>query len=71
MKHIILTLAALCLTQCVNTIDPTSRQLTNADAGKVIDERYYEVNGRRKVDRRVIVNTKPRLETKIVTQWLD
>ncbi len=70
MPKIFIILSSLCLVQCAaQRVDP-GRPLTRADAGKVISERFYEINGVRKVDRRIIVTTTPRLETRIETQIL-
>jgi hypothetical protein len=70
MTKLIVVLGCLCLVQCTSSrVDP-NRTLTPADEGKVISERYYETNGVRKVERRIIVTTQPRLETRLETRIL-
>jgi hypothetical protein len=70
MTKLVFILSSLCLVQCTTSrVDP-SRPITKADEGKVISERYYEINGVRKVERRIIVTATPRLETKLVTKIL-
>ncbi|MBL9133205.1 MAG: hypothetical protein JNG86_18490 [Verrucomicrobiaceae bacterium] len=64
MKNILLLIASAALVQCANTSSGTLRP------GQVINERYYEVNGVRKVEQRVVVATTPRLETRLVTRVL-
>ena len=62
-QALILVLTAVCLSQCAH--QPSERYLTNADSGKVISERYYEIDGVRKVERRILVASRPRLETRL------
>ncbi|MBL9181800.1 MAG: hypothetical protein JNN17_06645 [Verrucomicrobiaceae bacterium] len=70
MTKLVFILSSLCLVQCTTSrVDP-SHPVTKADEGKVISERYYEINGVRKVERRIIVTATPRLETKLVTKIL-
>ena len=61
-----LVLLVQCTTQ---TVDP-NRPLTSEDAGKILSERYYEVDGVRKRERHIIVATSPQLETRIQTDYL-
>ena len=71
MTKLIIVLSSLCLAQCTcPRVDP-NRPLTPADEGKVISERYYEINGVRKVERRILVTTRPRLETRLETRILS
>ena len=67
-KTIVLFLAVSCLVQCSN--QPSQRYLTNADSGKVIHERYYVIDGVRKVERRILVTATPRYETRLETTIL-
>ena len=67
-KALILAFTAVSLCQCAH--QPSERYLTNADSGKVINERYYEIDGVRKVERRILVATTPRLETRLETRIL-
>lgn len=69
MNKLLLIVSTYGLLQCTNHVD-ASRPLTPSDSGKVISERYYEVGGVRKVERRIIVTTQPQLETKLVTETL-
>lgn len=70
MIKLLFIFSSLCLVQCTTSrVDP-NRPPTPADEGKVISERYYEINGVRKVERRIVVTTTPRLETKLVTKIL-
>lgn len=62
-KTLVLAFSAVCLSQCAH--QPSERYLTNEDSGKVISERYYEINGVRKVERRILVTATPRLETRV------
>lgn len=62
-KAFVLIVAVVALVQCSH--EP---YLTNADSGKVVGERYYEVDGVRKVERRILVATTPRYETRLETQ---
>jgi hypothetical protein len=64
-KLVTTVLAAACLGQCAHQSE--QRYLTNQDSGKVISERYYEVDGVRKVERRILVTATPRYETKLET----
>ncbi len=67
-KALILAFTAFSLCQCA--YQPSERYLTNADSGKVISERYYEIDGVRKLERRILVTATPSLETKVVTRIL-
>jgi hypothetical protein len=64
MKTILLLIVSSALVQCAHTSSGTLRP------GQVINERYYEINGVRKVERRVVVNATPVLETRLVTRVL-
>jgi hypothetical protein len=67
-KLVTTVLAAACLAQCAHQSE--QRYLTNQDSGKVISERYYEIDGVRKVERRILVTATPRYETKLETRIL-
>lgn len=58
----------VCLAQCAHQSEP--RYLTNQDSGRVISERYYEIDGVRKVERRILVAATPRYETRLETRIL-
>jgi len=64
-KALVLIVAVVALVQCSH-----QPYLTNADSGKVVGERYYEVDGVRKVERRILVTATPRYETKLETRIL-
>ncbi len=70
MTKLIVILSSLCLAQCagshrVDSKTNPNRTITEADVGKVISERYYEIDGVRKVERRTVISVKPRLETRL------
>lgn len=60
--------SVVCLAQCTHLSEP--RYLTNQDSGRVISERYYEIDGVRKVERRILVAATPRYETRLETRIL-
>lgn len=64
MNKLILVVMSAGLVQCAGTSSSGPRP------GQVINERYYEINGVRKVERRVVVTTTPVLETTLVTEVL-
>ncbi|MBK8094916.1 MAG: hypothetical protein IPK32_23835 [Verrucomicrobiaceae bacterium] len=70
MKFLFLALASMCLLQCAPSKVSPNQPLSDKSNGKVLNERFYEVNGVRKVERRIIVSTTPKLETKVVTEIL-
>lgn len=70
MKTLLLCLASACLVQCTHRVADSTRPLTSADNGKILSERYYEIGGVRKVERRIIMTTTPRLETRLETEIL-
>lgn len=70
MKFFFLALASMFLLQCAPSKVAPNEPLTNKSIGKVHHERYYEVNGVRKVERHIIVTATPKLETKVVTEIL-
>ena len=59
-------ISSCCLVQCTNSHVDINRPLIKQDEGKVIRERCYEISGSRNVERRIVVATTPRLETKLV-----
>jgi hypothetical protein len=64
-KSLVFVVAITALVHCSH--EP---KLTNTDSGKVLSERFYEVNGVRKVDQRILVTATPQLETRLVTKVL-
>jgi hypothetical protein len=69
MQRIALVLASLLLVQCTHTVVEPGQPAPETAVGKVINERHYEINGIRKVERRILVSTRPYV-TKLVTQTL-
>ena len=70
MNKIPLILSSLYLVQCASQYVTPGRPLKAADKGKILSERYYEINGVRKVERRIVVATQPKLETRLETKIL-
>jgi len=69
MQRIALVLASLLFVQCTHTVVAPGQTPPETAVGKVINERYYEIDGVRKVERRILVSTQPYV-TKLVTQRL-
>jgi hypothetical protein len=59
------------LCQCQAVSAPNGRSLNKKETRKVLAERYYTMNGKRMVERRVLITDKPRLETWLYSEALD